>query len=73
MRTEIEIIEMSRSIPQATIDKIEPVARVIYENIFQRDERYCDWASAKYKAPETHEGFAQSICWVVANDIEELK
>lgn len=73
MRADEDILVASRAIPNKIIEEIEPIAQLIYENIFQRDPRYCDWQSAKYKAPEQPEGFAQSVCWVVANDIRELK
>lgn len=54
-------------------DANEPVARIIYEQIFQRDDRYCDWESATYKAPEQPEGFALFLSFAVANEIAKLR
>ena len=52
-------------------DANEPIARIIYEQIFARDGRYCGWNSAVYKAPEQPEGFAFYLSFAVANEIQK--
>lgn len=49
-------------------------AKIIYTNIFGRDEsHYRDWNTASYQAPETHEGFAFHLCIYTAIQIRNAK
>ena len=65
MKTDDEIIE-------TIIDEQDShIAQIIYENVFARDARYCDWKSVAYKAPEQPDGFAMEVCYMVAKEIRE--
>lgn len=67
MKTDDEIIETEIRA------EAEPIAKIIYDNVFARDPRYPDWEAGKYKAPEQPEGFARMVCYSVANEILALK
>jgi hypothetical protein len=46
---------------------------IIYNNIFANDDgqRYRDWETAAYQAPESHEGFAFYLCIYTAIQIRK--
>lgn len=52
-------------------DEKDEIAKIIYENIFQRDHRgiYRPYLDCAYCAPETQEGFAVRACIEAANII----
>lgn len=64
-------MKSNEEIIQTAFSENDQIARVIYENIFQRDHRgvYRAWKDLPYMAPETREGFAGRACIVAANEV----